>query len=405
MSFKNTDTTRAFLLGNTASIINAFVWYFCAFAILADIVAWMGLTHFDTLLVWSANFGGAVVSSLISPILAGKISKIKTILICWALLGIVSSFMLVWVNTGGSVSLWTLALFLGVSVGLGMPICVGYYSDSTLIEKRARFGGLIMLANFVGTLMLLSAITSGDILIKAFVLGAWRTLGLLIILLIRFPKNTHKGGDLSYGSIISQRSFLFYFIPWTMFSLVNSLSLPIQTDVLSESLLESLTLFENILAGVFAVIGGFLSDIFGRKRIAMTGFVMLGLAYAILGIYPENLISWYFYTVVDGVSWGMFYAIFFMAIWGDLAFDKPNTKYYALGGFPYLLSGFLRMILGSYLAQTIQGYAIFSFTAFFLFLAVIPLMYAPETLPEKKIRDRELKQYIDKAKKTKEKYT
>jgi hypothetical protein len=32
------------------------------------------------------------------------------------------------------------------------------------------------------------------------------------------------------------------------------------------------------------------------------------------------------------------------------------------------------------------------------------LLYAPETLPEKKIRERELKQYIENAKKVKEKY-
>jgi hypothetical protein len=32
-------------------------------------------------------------------------------------------------------------------------------------------------------------------------------------------------------------------------------------------------------------------------------------------------------------------------------------------------------------------------------------MYAPETLAEKKIRERELEGYIEKAKKTKEKYT
>jgi hypothetical protein len=38
-----------------------------------------------------------------------------------------------------------------------------------------------------------------------------------------------------------------------------------------------------------------------------------------------------------------------------------------------------------------------------LFLAVLPLLYAPETLPEKKIRDKELKSYIEKAKKAKEK--
>jgi F0F1-type ATP synthase membrane subunit b/b' len=46
----------------------------------------------------------------------------------------------------------------------------------------------------------------------------------------------------------------------------------------------------------------------------------------------------------------------------------------------------------------------FSLAAFFLFLAVVPLMYAPETLPEKKVRERELRDYLEKAKKTKEKY-
>jgi F0F1-type ATP synthase membrane subunit b/b' len=46
----------------------------------------------------------------------------------------------------------------------------------------------------------------------------------------------------------------------------------------------------------------------------------------------------------------------------------------------------------------------FSLASFFLFLAVVPLMYAPETLSEKKIRDKELRDYLEKAKKTKEKY-
>jgi hypothetical protein len=47
----------------------------------------------------------------------------------------------------------------------------------------------------------------------------------------------------------------------------------------------------------------------------------------------------------------------------------------------------------------------FSFASFFLFLAVIPLMYAPETLPEKTIKDRELKSYLEKAQKVKEEYS
>jgi hypothetical protein len=46
----------------------------------------------------------------------------------------------------------------------------------------------------------------------------------------------------------------------------------------------------------------------------------------------------------------------------------------------------------------------FSIASFFLFIAVLPLIYAPETLPEKKIKERELRDYVEKAKKTKDKY-
>jgi len=49
------------------------------------------------------------------------------------------------------------------------------------------------------------------------------------------------------------------------------------------------------------------------------------------------------------------------------------------------------------------AYAMLSIASFFLFLAVLPLFYAPETLPEKEIKERELKEYLKKARKIKEK--
>ncbi|MDI9576893.1 MAG: hypothetical protein QM398_02000, partial [Thermoproteota archaeon] len=54
--------------------------------------------------------------------------------------------------------------------------------------------------------------------------------------------------------------------------------------------------------------------------------------------------------------------------------------------------------LHPYLAG-IQKEMIFSFASVFLFLAVLPLIYAPETLPEKIMKDRDLRSYIEKAKK------
>jgi MFS family permease len=163
-------------------------------------------------------------------------------------------------------------------------------------------------------------------------------------------------------------------------------------------------MIEGVLVGVFAIVGGFLSDVIGRKRIAIFGFIMLGIGYATLGIYPGNLLSWYFYTLVDGIAWGTFSVIFIITIWGDLSYDSSSNKYYAIGGLPYFISNFLRLTVGSYISKTVSAYAIFSLTAFFLFLAVFPLMYAPETLPEKKIREREVREYIEKAKKIKEKH-
>jgi len=131
---------------------------------------------------------------------------------------------------------------------------------------------------------------------------------------------------------------------------------------------------------------------------------MLGIGYAILGIFPDHPISPDLFTLVGSIAWGMFGAVFLMALWGDLAEDMAPEKFYAIGGLPYLLTGFLDILIAPYISELILPPVIFSFASFFLFLAVLPLMYAPETLPEKKIKERELKKYIEKAKKIREKY-
>jgi MFS family permease len=282
---------------------------------------------------------------------------------------------------------------------------MGYFADCTHIENRAKLGGVILCINGLGA-FLLGIITVDDIILQALTLAIWRGCGLIIFLMIKPAReNEEKHRSVSFASILGQKSFILYFIPWIMFSLIAYLGLPVQLNILEPNLVNLFSIVESALAGIFAIVGGFLSDIVGRKRVAITGFIMLGLGYAMLGIYPENLASWYFYTLVDGIAWGIFYVIFIMTIWGDLSFESSSNKYYAIGGLPYFISNFLRLIIGSYIAETVSAYAIFSLTAFFLFLAVLPLMYAPETLPEKKIRDRELKHYIEKAKKAKEKYT
>jgi MFS family permease len=366
----------------------------------------LGLNYLETCLVWTANFGGAAISALIGAAWANKFNKRTPILTLWVMLGVLSSITLTLVNFLGASNALIFSFFIGVSFGLGMPICLSYYSNFTAVENRARLGGIIIFLSSAGTFILLTVIMMvNDILTRILILAAWRGLSLPIFRFAKPEENITKKRKPSYSFILKQKSFLLYFVPWIMFSLINSLSVPTQFKILNESLVDLLSLIEYVLAGIFAIVGGFFSDFIGRKRVTMLGFVLLGLGYAILGIYPENLFSWYFYTFVDGIAWGVFFTIFLITIWGDLAYDASSEKYYALGGLPYLLSNFLQITSGAYIAEIIPTYAIFSFTAFFLFLAVIPLMYAPETLPEKTIREIELRDYIEKAQKIKEKYT
>ena len=109
------------------------------------------------------------------------------------------------------------------------------------------------------------------------------------------------------------------------------------------------------------------------------------------------MISWYLYTIFNGVTWGILSVLFVVCIWGELNPSAPSDKYYAIGVLPFFISESLSLMFTNSISLNVSPYTLFSFTAFFLFIAVLPLIYAPETLPEKIMKDRDLKSYVDKA--------
>jgi MFS family permease len=389
--------TARFALANILLISNAFIWYYLAFDILK------GLIKEAFLQGWVIHFFGAIFSAILGATLSEKFHKRTTFLVFWITFGIISSLALLIVNPTSILDILVISFLFGASFGLGVPASLGYFMDSTPVENRGKLGGVIFCVNGIGGFLIL-LIAADDIMWQALSLAVWRTLGLMLFYIVKPSQEIVRRKSTSFKSILSQRPFILYYISWIMFSLVNYLSLPVQFNILGSGIVNVLIMVESALAGVFAIFGGILSDIVGRKRVIIFGFIMLGLGYASLGIYPENILSWYFYTFVDGFAWGLFYVIFIFTLWGELSQNVSSEKYYALGGLPFFISNFLRIIIGSYIAETVSSHAIFSFVAFFLFLAVVPLMFAPETLPEKKLRERELKKYIEKAKKIKEKY-
>jgi hypothetical protein len=381
-------------------VLNSFVWYLLTYVVFNAILN--GLET-EKLGLFTTYYVGIAVSAILGSKFFPR-ARAK-FLYLWPFTGAIATLLLTTVSSEGMLTDVLLAFFLGVSIGVGLPSCLSYFADSTSVENRGFVGGIIWSAvGFVALIFafLISILGQWEAIVA---LTIWRLFGGIGFLVLN-RKHTKPAVQKSpsYLEVIRKREILLYLFPWVMFSIINFAEAPILEGVFGAEFFVFVQLVELAFIGIFAIVGGVIADIAGRKRVVIAGFVMLGIEYATLSVFSNSPVTLYLFLTLDGITWGLFASVFFMALWGDLGKNHEKEKYYALGGLPYLLAGFLPILIKPY-ASDIPAVTAFSLASFFLFLAVIPLMYAPETLPEKQIKERELKGYIEKAKKTKEKYT
>jgi len=384
-------------------VLNSFVWYVLTYVSFNTIVNELGLLETEKLSLFTTYFLGIAASAIFGSKFFPR-ARVK-FLYLWLFMGAVATSLLITVSSNGMLVNLLFALFLGISIGIGLPSCLSYFAESTYIENRGFVGGITWSGvgfTVLFFVFLMNALGRWEAIVA---LTIWRFFGGFgFLFLTRQHKELGVQKSPSYLELVRKREVLLYLFPWVMFSLINFAEAPLLERVFGAESFTFVGLVEYVFAGIFAIVGGIVADVVGRKRVVITGFVMLGIEYAALSIFSDSSVTLYLFMTLDGITWGLFFSVFFMAIWGDLGESHEKEKYYALGGLPFLLANFVSVLISPY-ASDISPTAAFSFASFFLFLAVLPLMYAPETLPEKKIRERELKGYIDKAKKTREKYT
>lgn len=370
---------------------NAFVWYYIVLIILLQ-----GIVPSQAALIWVLHFGGLILSAIAGTFISKKVEQRKLI-IYWLLIGTLSSLAVIVINPSDISQVSIVALLLGVSLGFGMPTCISRYANSIPVENRGRVSGITLFASGIGILVF-SVLGINSTLIVGAILGIWRLAGLIIFLSTSSPAYNlkQKKPDAQYSKIIRQHSFILYFIPWVMFSIINYLVAP----VIPPSDSANVAMVQIGFIGLFALLGGFFIDSMGRKRIAIVGFILLGLGTALVGMSNGDPKILYLNAILNGTAFGLLLILFILTLWSDLSFSASSEKYYALGVTPFFISKFLELTIGASLLTNIENsQALFSFGAFFLFLAVLPLVYAPETLPEKAMKDRDIKSYIEKAQK------
>jgi MFS family permease len=382
-------------------VINTFVWFVLTYVVFTGIINNLAVGQTEKLTLFATYFIGIAFSAILS---SKFFSHARSMLLnIWLIIGTLATILLSTVSDNGMLPNVLIAIFFGVSIGVGLPSCLSYFADSTSIENRGSIGGLTWSGVGFGILffaVLLNFLGQVEAIIA---LAIWRLLGSAVFLVLnRAKQKTNSQKSLSYAQIIRKREILLYLVPWIMISLINYAEAPMIQRVFDLAFGQSTYIFmqlsEWVVIGISAIIGGIVADIAGRKRVIIAGFVLLGIEYAALSISSTSAVILYLFLILDGVTWGLLFSVFFTTLWGDLGENYGKEKFYTLGGLPYLLANFLSVIIEPY-AKGISVGTAFSYASFFLFAAVIPLMYAPETLPEKAIKDRDLKSYVEKAKK------
>lgn len=376
-------------------LFNAFTWSYMILIVIKNIAVATPMSSAFSTIFYVAAAGAGLAGSFFNE----KIRRLR-LLYSWMILGLLSSFSLIFLHNQTVAHISIVCVALGISFGLGMPSSLAYLADHTITENRGATSALVFLAANLSVLPLGALFMTLDPLMNLALLVIWRGLGLAAFAVFK-PKEAEHANEqkrVSLTSVLRDRSFSLYLLPWIMFLLIDILEKGLLQDFVRAEILSLMLIVEPIAVVFFSLLTGLFVDKIGRKRMIVYGFVTLGIGYAIVGLAPTNDFAWYFYIFVDGAALGILLPIFLLTLWGDLSKPSSREKFYAIGIFPFLARNIIPFALITFIS-TISANAAFSLASFFLFLAVLPLMYAPETLPEKKIELRRLRNYVERAKK------
>ncbi len=374
-------------------ISSTFVWFFFLdfsyFDIFVNTITEASLIYTGKVLFYGAACISAVLGSLISE----KYNRRK-FLGLWIIFGVLVAGSLAFFQ--GVFFFVIVSILLGISLGLGLPSCLAFLADSTNPEERGRVSGIAILITFLLVVPVV-AIPSmfGFGIITVIVLCLLKGIGFFALFIDPIDREPVK--MTSWKSLFVNRNFRYYILPWLLVNIADGLRLFIWGNF------QQFPDFDNMVrlgytirylgVGFFGLLAGVLADRIGRKKPIYVAVVLMGISFAFLG-YISTL-SLFLFLVISGVGWSFLFVVNF-SLFGDIAYERSKERYYSLGWVTpiAILMGF------SSLSGVFQFDApvdiVSIFLSIVLFLGIIPVFFAQETLAESSIRKREIKKHMEK---------
>ena len=399
--------SRRQFLAVTFLLSGTLAWFFFSFAWLDAFIArissdWVSVVpEGGTLLRFLSTYGASAlyfasagVSALVGAAISHKVNR-RSLLFSWIMLGVVTSLLLIFMQ--GIFFAILARILLGISLGFGYPACLAFLAESTVPEERARVAGATFFIAFVLVIIFNSILSASGLgVVGAAIFAAILRLASFFGLKLDLAKTQKIAAGVKV-SVLKRKNFLFYTIPWIMFNMANGLiafvTLGLYNDPVYAEAVNMGNPIHFLAAGLFALLGGLVADRLGRRQPVVFGLILLGVSFALLGIFTSP-ITLLFYLVVSGGAWGFLMTVY-SAIPGDLSVASVREKYYAIATVIPLLMYMSLTTTANLFGITVFAGALANILSILLFVSIIPVIRAPECLSESKMRERELKEHME----------
>jgi MFS family permease len=227
-----------------------------------------------------------------------------------------------------------------------------------------------------------------------------RSLSFISLLLDPIEKIQIK--ELKWIQVIKTQGFGYFLFSWLMFNTAGALAVFLKSWI--ETSLEYLfitqfeQLFQYVGVALSAIFSGFFSDYFGRKKTIVFGLSTLGISYTFFAI-VTNPFAYLLTRILYGIAWGILMVNYYLTVIGDLSRKGSREKFFTLGGVITFNLFMIGDILGRVYSLDIPPTIISVFLSVILYTSIIPVLYAPETLPLKIQEKRKRTKHIEEIKK------